>query len=123
MTTAKLDTYEVPTNRELMNPTLDALFELGGSATNGEITTQVIKDLGLSSEIVEAPHITRSNTNAHMTELEYRLAWSRTYLKMYGAIENSTRGVWSLTAKGRNVGQVDPQEVTTFVRQLQGKTR
>ena len=121
MTTAKLDTYEVPTNRELMNPTLDALFELGGSATNGEITTQVIKDLGLSSEIVEAPHITRSNTNAHMTELEYRLAWSRTYLKMYGAIENSTRGVWSLTAKGRNVGQVDPQEVTTFVRQLQGK--
>ena len=123
MTFSNFDTSEVPTNRELMNPTLDALFELGGSATNSEITTQVIKDLNLQSEIVEAPHITRSNTNAHMTELEYRLAWSRTYLKVYGAIDNSTRGIWSLTAKGRELGQVDPQDVTSFVRLQQGKQK
>ena len=123
MTFSNFDTSEVPTNRELMNPTLDALFELGGSATNSEITTQVIKDLNLQSEIVEAPHITRSNTNAHMTELEYRLAWSRTYLKVYGVIDNSTRGIWSLTANGRELGQVDPQDVASFVRLQQGKQK
>ena len=35
------------------------------------------------------------------TEIEYRLAWSRTYLKGIGALTNSRRGVWSLTEAGR----------------------
>lgn len=35
-----------------------------------------------------------------MTEVEYRLFWARTYLKNFGAIENSKQKVWALTAKG-----------------------
>ena len=43
--------------------------------------------------------------------MEYRLAWSRTYLKGYGLIDNSERGIWSLTASPRAVTQVDPEAV------------
>jgi restriction system protein len=41
--------------------------------------------------------------------LEYRLAWA--YLKIYGLLDNSRRGVWALTFKGREVKRVDPKEV------------
>lgn len=58
-----------------------------------------------------------------MTKLEYRLAWARNYLKNYGLFENSTRGVWALTAKGRETKNVDTAEVRRFVRSLYRRTR
>ena len=118
MTTANTDANDVPTYQELMNPTLDALRELGGSASIQEITPRVIRDLALAPAVADYPH-----GNGNRTELEYRLAWTRTYLNQYGAIENSARGVWSLTAKGRDVEEVDPQEVAAFVRQMQQRRR
>lgn len=39
------------------------------------------------------------------TEIEYRLAWARTYLKGMGLLTNSRRGVWSVTEKGREVAE------------------
>jgi restriction system protein len=51
-----------------------------------------------------------------MTQLEYRLAWSRTYLKRYGILENSSRGVWALTSKGTKTESIDDKEVVRFVR-------
>jgi len=35
------------------------------------------------------------------TEIEYRLAWTRTYLKMMGLVTNSSCGVWAVTELGR----------------------
>ena len=52
-----------------------------------------------------------------MTEVEYRLAWARTYLKNYGAIENSKQRVWALTAKGKKMlieNEIDPKEIRDF---------
>jgi restriction system protein len=34
------------------------------------------------------------------TELGYRLAWARTYLKGMGLLNNSSRGIWALTEEG-----------------------
>jgi len=34
------------------------------------------------------------------TEIAYRLAWARTYLKGMGLLTNSSRGVWALTDEG-----------------------
>jgi restriction system protein len=36
--------------------------------------------------------------------------------KKYGLLDNSERGIWSLTERGRNTRQVDPQEVVRTVR-------
>jgi len=113
----------VPRHDELFNPTLKALRELGGSASINELSEQVIEDLQPPQEIIEQPHPGKVN----QTELEYRLAWARTYLKKYGLITNSTRGVWALTPEGVDVEEVDPRAVVRFVneqsrRERQGRT-
>ena len=110
--TENFNADDVPKYPDLLNPTLTALHVLGGSASIREIVNQVVEDMGLSAAIIQVPHGQTS-----MTELEYQLAWARTYLKNYGLIESSKRSVWSLTAKGRETQHVDPKEVVRFVRQ------
>jgi restriction system protein len=95
-----------------MNPALRALRELGGSASIPELVERVIQILSPTPEVVQQPH----GETGH-TELEYRLAWARTYLKSFGLITNSDRGVWALTPEGLHVDQVDPREVVRVVRQ------
>ena len=48
--------------------------------------------------------------------MNYRLAWARNYLKRYGVVNNSSRGIWALTAKGQSVSEVNKQEVNKFVK-------
>jgi restriction system protein len=109
----------VPTYDQLLNPTLEALRNLGGSASTTELLEQVIEDLQPSKEVIEQPHPGKSN----QTELGYRLAWARTYLKKYGLITNSTRGVWALTPEGAKLKMVDPQVVVRFVREQSRRER
>ena len=56
------------------------------------------------------------------TELEYRLAWAKTYLKQYGVVTNSVRGVWALTPRGAGIDRVDPREFARSVRSEHGST-
>ena len=103
---------EVPSYNQLLNPTLEALHGLGSSASIDEIVGKVIENLSLPKEVVEQPH-----GRGNETELEYRLSWARTYLKKFGLIDNSARGVWSLSAEGMISQVVDPREVVRKVRQ------
>jgi restriction system protein len=103
---------KVPQYHELLNPTLSAVHKLGGSASINELVERVIADLELPQEVVEQLHGT-GNT----TELEYRLAWSRTYLKKFGLLNNSERGVWALTQEGVRTREVSPAKVVKFVQE------
>ncbi len=85
----------MPTFDYLMNPLLDALFALGGSGSIDEIYEKVIELEEIDEEISSTPH---NPEKSNLTEVGYRLAWARTYLKKYGFLENSTRGVWALTS-------------------------
>ncbi len=76
--------------------------------------TKTAEIVGLSDEQLDIPHLPEKGGST--TEFEYRLAWTRTYLKKYGLLENSSRGVWALTQQGRQVDLVDPLEVKRFVR-------
>ena len=105
-----------PKYHGLFTPTLQALRHLGGSASIPELEEEVIRILGLTNEEVAEPHDERR------TKLEYRLAWARTYLKTYGLIGNSERGVWVLTPKGKEAGDIDPLKIRRFVRE-QNRTR
>jgi len=49
--------------------------------------------------------------------------WTRTYLKIYVIIENSTRGVWALTEQGSTIEKVDEKEVVRFVREQMKKNK
>lgn len=85
----------VPQYNEMLWPALLALAELGGSASIGEIVETVIKQQGFSDAQQRVLH-----NNGPETEIGYRLAWARTYLKGMGLLTNSARGVWALTDDG-----------------------
>jgi len=105
---------------DLMNPVIQALKSLGGSGTNEEINTKVAELVKIPSEQLEILH---NPEKGGMTEIEYRLMWTRTYLKIYGIIENSTRGVWALTEKGSTIEKVDEKDVVRVVREQMKKNK
>jgi len=109
---------DVPQFDDLMYPTLQALRRLGGSASIEELVPQIAALLSLPSEVAEIPHGTTGRT-----ELEYRAAWARTYLKNAGFIENSDRGIWALTPKGRQAESIDGRQIARDVARQQREER
>ena len=107
----------IPQYHRLFNPLLKALKALGGSGSVKEINDKVIGSLDLPNEALEKLH---NPDEGNETEIEYRLAWARTYLKRYGLIDNSSRGVWALTKKAESVHEVNADEV---VKSVQGRFR
>ncbi|MBM9537460.1 restriction endonuclease [Desulfobulbus alkaliphilus] len=104
----------MPTFDSLMNPLLEALFELGGSGSIDEIYEKVIEMQSIDDELASIPH---NPEKSNLTEIGYRMAWARTYLKKYGFLENSTRGVWALTPLAREKRKVNPKDVVKKVRE------
>ncbi|MFD0750164.1 DUF262 domain-containing protein [Mucilaginibacter calamicampi] len=100
----------IPQFDDLMNPTLQALKDLGGEAHIRDIENRVAELLNLTDEEITDIH------RGTMTKLVYRLAWSRNYLKRFGLVEKTSRGIWSLTLKGKEVNVVDKEEVKKTVK-------
>ena len=99
-------------------PTLKALEMLGGSGSNEEIYKCVLEITKLPAEVIEEMH------TFTMSEVEYKLMWARTYLKNYGAVENSKQGVWALTSKGSQIlksGIINAKEIAQFTNKKHGK--
>lgn len=105
---------------DLMNPVIRAIKTLGGSGTIEEIYNKVTESEKIPSDQLEVLH---NPEKGGMTEIEYRLMWTRTYLKQYGIIENSSRGVWSLTEKGSLIEKVDEKDVIRVVREHMKKNK
>jgi len=109
---------KMPTFDSLMNPLIEALFELGGSGSIDEIYETVIEMQKIDDELASVPH---NPDKSNLTEIGYRMAWARTYLKKFGFLENSTRGVWALTPLAREKRKVKPKEVVRMVREADKK--
>jgi restriction system protein len=97
---------EIPRHLDLTWPTLQVIKDLGGSARIEEITEAVIEREGFTEE----QQAVRRHPDDRMSMIEYRLAWARNYLKNIGAIENSARGVWSITDDGQAMSESDVSE-------------
>ena len=104
---------QAPSFDQLIWPTLKALKELGGSASNQELVDKIIEIEGYSEEIQQIPH-----REGRETKIEYNSAWARTYLKKSGAINNSQTGVWVLLDKGEKLTQEEALKIPKKVRQL-----
>ena len=109
---------EMPTFDSLMNPLLKALSQLGGSGSIDEIYEKVAELEEIDEEILSVPH---NPEKSNQTEVAYRLAWARTYLRKYGYLENSSRGIWTLTQKAKDETKVTPSKVLKYVRDLDRK--
>lgn len=84
------------------NPLIQALRDLGGSATPVEARNKIIENEHLSYEEV---NITRGKNNVNKFENE--VAFARNYLVNAGYIDKSVYGVWTLTEAGKTVEMTD----------------
>jgi restriction system protein len=101
---------KVPGQEELIEPTFVALKNLGGSGSVDEIHDEVVKVLKLSDNQIQIMH------SDGRTKLHYNLAWARTYLKLYGAIDIKTRGIWVITSIFYDKKDIDKNDVILKVR-------
>jgi len=97
---------EIPTYNELLWPTLIAVRELGHTAKLDEIDERVIEAQGFTEDQMSVLH-----KNGPRSEIEYRLAWARTYLKGMEALVNPARGTWETTSLGKELteGEIEPR--------------
>ena len=114
MTTSLKNTF--PTFDKLMNPLLSTLVALGDSGSIEEIYEKVIELEQFDETITSILH---NAEKSNQTELSYRLAWARTYLKKYGFLENSSRGVWTITQRAKEQTTINPQQVVKAVREIE----
>lgn len=116
----KKQNTNLPSFDELIIPTLRALINLGGSGSVEEINNKVYEIADLSDDILQIPHGDDNNTRS---EVDYRLAWSRTYLKKYGLIENSSRAIWALSKSDIDPDKLDYITIVRNVREQNKSTK
>lgn len=96
----RMSQSDVPAYSDLLWPTIVAVRGLGGSGSIDEIAEAVVNQGGFTEDQQQVLH-----GDGPQTEIGYRVAWARSYLKGMGLLVNSKRGVWSLTEEGRTVQQ------------------
>ncbi len=95
----EIDASSLPDLSGMMLSVVNALKDLGGSATIHELDERVIELEG----VTEAEQSYTMKNNENLPRVNYYLSWARTYLKRGGALENSARGVWALTETGTEI--------------------
>ena len=110
---------KVPAYDKMLIPVLDAVKLLGGSGSIEEINEKVFEVAGYDEETLEIPH----DESGVQTEVEYRLAWARTYLKKYELLENSSRGIWALIDNDIDTANVNPDDIVSNVRENSRKKK
>ena len=102
----KVTGVRIPTHLDLMYPTLVAVRHLGGSATKSELLEKVPEVAGVTDEQL-AVAFPEGSQHEGKSKVLYRIPWACTFLKRIDALDNSQRGVWSITPKGLHYLDVD----------------
>ncbi len=106
---------EIPTYDSYLWPIIERLKVHGGSMTIEEMVDDVAEAMALSDAQRNIEH-----GKTGRSEVEYRMAWARTYLKKVGVLENSARGVWRLTPLGATISR---EEVAGVPRRVHDEYR
>ncbi|MEJ7745921.1 MAG: restriction endonuclease [Luteimonas sp.] len=77
-----------------LRPILDCLRTTGGSAKPKEVSAWIQRELNLPAAVTET--ITKTGVNRFYNQV----AWARQFLVWQGLIDDSKRGVWTLTPLG-----------------------
>ncbi len=107
-----MTTRESPEFGRFLGPILDALRKLGGSATPQQVTDVLAHELGVSQRAMDEA------LPSGKSRVKNQIHWARFYLVRAGLLDSPSRGVWSLTGKGRDT-QLDEARTSALVRDLQ----
>ncbi len=78
-------------------PIIEILKSLDGSGNAGEVVDLVIDRMDISDEDLAV-----QNKNGG-SRIKNQVHWARNYLVNSGIIDNSERGIWSLTSEGERL--------------------
>mgnify|MGYP003947011657 CR=1 FL=1 len=104
---------DIPSYDTFMWPIIERMKVHGRSMTNAEMDDDLASYMGFTDEQRSLEHGTTGRS-----EVEYRMAWARTYLKKIGALTNSGRAVWTLTPRGASMTK---EEVDAGPREVRGQ--
>ena len=99
---------QIPPYHEMFNPLLEVLRQRREGLSIADLEPKVFDLMDLSKEVRDIAH---KQSGDSRSEVGYRLAWARTYLKKVGLIDNPNRSFWQITAEGLESGEVDPQGI------------
>lgn len=98
-------------------PLLQALRDLGGSASPREAIERVAENEKVPDELRNV--VLKSGQERFYNQVQ----WARQYLVWEGFIESGRRGVWSLTQAGKNVVLSPDEARQIFLRQIQRQAK
>lgn len=91
-------------------PLLDALRQLGGSGRPKEVVEQIAKNLNIPDSVLE------ETMKSGIQRFHNQVAWARQYLVWEGLLDDTTRGVWTLTKKGQETSLTEEQGRDVFLK-------
>jgi len=99
-----------------INPVIEAINALGGSARPQEVYKHIARTLNLSDQILN------EEKKSGGSKFENQVAWARFYLAKADIIDSSRHGVWSLTDKGRKITKLNNNEIRELIREVQAQS-
>lgn len=98
----------IPKFDDLFQVIIDILKNHEGIASVSEMEEEAADIFELTDTARQTVH---NADEGYRTELGYRLAWARNYLKRAGLIESPKRSIWMLTEAGQNIMFVNKEEI------------
>ena len=90
-------------------PLIQALRDLGGSATPAEVRNKIIENEHLTQD-----QINEKRGKTKVNKFDNEVAFARTYLVSAGYIDKSIHGIWTLTGAGKMVEMTDALATDIF---------
>jgi restriction system protein len=103
----------LPKYDEFMLPTLQAIRELGGSASIEEIQDKLTETMGLTQQQLDTAY-----PKSGALVAPDRMSWARSHLKIAGLLTSGGKGIWVLTDLGRDAADMTPAQVKAQVKKL-----
>lgn len=103
----------IPAFHEMMLPAYEVVLNNDGLCDNMTVHNGIVKKLSLTDDAVNQSH-----KGTKMSELAYRLTWTKTYMKKYGILsDESGRGIWMLSDTYSTFKPFVPDDVVKKVRE------
>jgi restriction system protein len=98
-----------------MNPLIDELKALGGSARPDEVCNAIAETLNLPDAVLD-----KQLKNGE-SRYKNQVHWARFYLANTGYLDSSKRGVWALTEKGQSTPELTENQRREIIQEVQAR--
>jgi restriction system protein len=110
---------DLPPYKEFLLPVLRAVQALGGTAHAKEITAWMVEQLALGDDAVAVEYPNRPGESVLLD----RMAWARSYDKLGGLVETPQRGLYVLSADGKQVLALPEEEARQRLDEMDRQIR